>query len=630
MLNALRPHGPEHQTLWDDGPIALGRTLYRTLPEDSFDSQPLALRGGTHRLVADARLDNRGELASALGLSSQEAARLADSALLGRAWERWGADCLSRLIGDFAFIVWDAAERRLFAARDHFGRRNLVYYEHADFLAVATMPKGLFALAEVPRAVDAEKLAQSVASGRMGDDPELYSTRTFYRDVHVLPPRHHLTATAGRSSLTKYWEIEPQPTLRLARDADYAAQGREVFDLAVRARLRSAGDVGSELSAGLDSATITATAARLLGSQNKPLVAFTGVPVEGSDAVAPPGRLADEGPGAALVAARYSNIEHVLLAYPQASPIPLLSSMIHTADRTVGALNFLPILDQIGRAAQQRQLRVMLTGGMGNLTFTYDAWERLPILLWQGHWMSWAKEMRAMARLRRLPLARTAARHLMTALSPRWQRTLLERFSANERPVIPALGEAFAGRYLGSQGRYATLFAPGDRREPRRLWARRLSIRTGHTGDAFLRAGLLARYGIEYRDPSLDKRLVEFCLSLPLEQLQKNGRSRLLVRRMMQDDLPRDILEQRLRGHQGAGWLANLRAGQEEIRALLAGMRTSETGRAVLDLDRLELLADSIPDSGEDNLEVMRQYYRTLSQGVAAAQFIRVVEGGNA
>ena len=128
MLSALRPYGADHQALWADGQVGMGRALYRTLPEDAYDRQPLSVAGGTAVLVADARLDNRDELAGLLDISTTDRAIMSDTDILVRAWERWGDDCVPRLLGDFAFIVWDARNQRVFCARDPLGRRPLHYH----------------------------------------------------------------------------------------------------------------------------------------------------------------------------------------------------------------------------------------------------------------------------------------------------------------------------------------------------------------------------------------------------------------------------------------------------------------------------------------------------------------------
>src|SRR4051794_9336516 len=90
MLKAQQVYAPDPLILRSDGEVALGRRLFKLLPEDASDRGPVEGHGGRSLLVADARIDNRADLCAALGVGAEEATRLADSAIIMRALERWG------------------------------------------------------------------------------------------------------------------------------------------------------------------------------------------------------------------------------------------------------------------------------------------------------------------------------------------------------------------------------------------------------------------------------------------------------------------------------------------------------------------------------------------------------------
>lgn len=141
MLAVQQIYGPHDGRMWCDGALAMGRRLFRSLPEDIFDRQPLRSRDGRLTLVADVRLDNRDELAAELGLASGEARQFCDAGILLASLDRWGEQAVNRLIGDFAFALWDASAQRLLLARDFIGHRPLHYHRGKDFFAFASMPK---------------------------------------------------------------------------------------------------------------------------------------------------------------------------------------------------------------------------------------------------------------------------------------------------------------------------------------------------------------------------------------------------------------------------------------------------------------------------------------------------------
>src|SRR5271166_1381672 len=182
MLASQQLYGPDALGQWSDADVALGRRLMRILPEDKFDRQPLVGGNGRFVLVADLRLDNRDELSKALQIPAERARSLCDAAILLAAIERWEESCLERLLGDYAFTLWDTLHRRLWLARDPVGQRPLHYHRGNAFFAFASMPKGLHALPEVPYAPDEEHIAEFVvllpaAKGR-----------SFFRDIERVEP----------------------------------------------------------------------------------------------------------------------------------------------------------------------------------------------------------------------------------------------------------------------------------------------------------------------------------------------------------------------------------------------------------------------------------------------------------
>src|SRR5438067_3299291 len=145
MLSAQSIYGLDSARDWAGGAVALGCCTSNLLPEDAYDTQPLATESSLV-LIADLRLDNRQELAAKLDIGTSRAAIMCDAALLLAAFERWDDECCAHLVGDYAFAVWDERNQRLVLARDILGSRPLHYHCSADFLAFASMPKGLHAL----------------------------------------------------------------------------------------------------------------------------------------------------------------------------------------------------------------------------------------------------------------------------------------------------------------------------------------------------------------------------------------------------------------------------------------------------------------------------------------------------
>ena len=139
MLTRLACFGNSRPKISTLPGAAFGSALYKTLEEDDFDRQPLA-KAERFLFAADVRLGNRREIAAALAMDDRN---LADADILFEAWLRWGEDTLDRIVGDFAFALFDAVERRLVLVRDPLGQRPLFYARGQDFAVFASMPNGL-------------------------------------------------------------------------------------------------------------------------------------------------------------------------------------------------------------------------------------------------------------------------------------------------------------------------------------------------------------------------------------------------------------------------------------------------------------------------------------------------------
>jgi asparagine synthase (glutamine-hydrolysing) len=141
--------------------------------------------------------------------------------------------------------------------------------------------------------------------------------------------------------------------------------------------------------------------------------------------------------------------------------------------------------------------------------------------------------------------------------------------------------------------------------------------------------GTLAGWGIDRRDPTGDKRLLEFCLSVPTEAYLSKGIPRALVRRAMVDRLPRAVLKEARKGYQAVDWHEGLTAAHAEVTAELERLAHCPAAAGLLDMERLKRLAAHWPTSGWERGEVMEAYRLVLLRGIAAGHFLRKASQSN-
>ena len=160
MVATLAHRGPDASGMWCRGPAGLAHRALWTTPESLHETLPLRADFANLVLTADARIDNRAELIAALDLDGRGSSQITDSELILAAYEYWGEHCPEKLLGDFAFAIWDGRKQTVFCARDHFGVKPFYYHYRAGRLfAFASEIKGLLCLSEVPRRLNEVRVA---------------------------------------------------------------------------------------------------------------------------------------------------------------------------------------------------------------------------------------------------------------------------------------------------------------------------------------------------------------------------------------------------------------------------------------------------------------------------------------
>lgn len=590
-----------------EGDLALGLRLHPLLPEDEFDRQPLTGGGGRFALVADLRLDNRSELADSLGVDRSRLPLLADSDLLLLALERWDEEAVPRLLGDFAFAFYDSHRRRLTLARDPLGQRPLFWHRGADFLAFASMPQGLHALDAVRRVPD-----EGTLLGYLGSLPRT-GPNSFFDGVERVEPGHVVSLGPDRAERRRYWRPRPRPRpLGLRRFEEYVEAFRAELDSAVARRLRGAGSLAAaHLSGGWDSNATAATAARLMAGSGGRVIAFTHVPACFSDVGTPPNRFADESALAAATAALHPNMEHVTMASSGRSPLADLDLYASLFDRPVFNLCNHVWLSEIRAAAGAAGARVLLSGEIGNWTISAAPATLLADLLRQRRWLAWARTAWALARGRRARLRGIAA----SSFGPWLPDALWDRLSGLSSAPEAALTDPVHPRLRDTVARQRPAVRPKDRIED--ATEALLAMDWGEH-----RKGILGGWGIDKRDPTADPRLIDFCLSLPVDMLLSGGERRPLARAALADRVAPAVLDERRKGYQSADWHVGLSRDRDRIAGLLEEMAADDTASRLIDVEALRALVRTWPAGGWDNPRTIGAYRIGLLKGLTAGHFI--------
>ncbi|WP_086738228.1 asparagine synthetase B family protein [Erythrobacter colymbi] len=528
VLAGLARRGPDGSRTASDGPVALGHALNATTPEALAEPMPFRHAGTGCLITAHARLDNRADLIAILGIDTTSRV-VGDGELILAAYLAWGRDCPARLLGDFAFVLWDPRHQRLFAARDKVGMRQLIYhFAPGKLFACASDVDALLAHPDVPRRINEVRIADFLEELEAAD-----LTSTFFEDVHRLPPAHALSVENGMLRIWRYWQLEPAPVVHRASDREYEEAFLSVFTEAVRARLRTPdGTLGSMLSGGMDSGSVVAVAARLLAEAGAPpLRTFSAIHTD-------PECL--ESRAIALAMTQPHIAPHtVSTGAPEEFRDEVAALTRECADPFDGTM---AVIRAIYLKAQRAGVRVMLDGVGGDTTLSTGN-----IALWHlEHGRLLAGWRETLGDERYWGDNMPARPQFYSLLRQQFMPDALRRLKRRLRPAQTA-------GHATSEGLADAAFAERIGLAAR-LEQDRVHTATGNDSSSatraakmlhpFLHAGrerydrVAAEFAIEPRDPFLDVRLLEFCLTLPADRIKREGWPKLILRRAMEGYMP--------------------------------------------------------------------------------------------
>ncbi|QNQ10183.1 hypothetical protein H3Z74_02745 [Sphingomonas alpina] len=567
-------------------------------------------------LVADARVDERDETMRALGM--EVSCRPADLAILGAACARWGDDAAAQLYGDFAFALWDERSSRLTLARDALGMRALYYFVDDDIVIFATTLRKMLALPQVPRDLD------DIAIGNFITQTQGDVERTLYRYIRRVPPGGTVVIERGSVRVGRYWTPQSIAPVHYVRDQDYVDAGRELLDRAVASRLPSNGGVAAMLSGGFDSTGVVGTAARLLGDRR--ISGYTRVP-----GAAHPYDTLDEAALARQLAGSYANIDWTAIdddIEMRRDREPELESSILGMPYT-GAFNpswYQPLLDAVERSGA----RVLLNGGMGNMTLSWSGVPPYADHLRRGRLIAAVRVAMDTQRTQQRSLLNVLRKDMIPAIEPRSLR--LWRWRRHDRGASAMLRHCLVapdfldGLDFDRHARALGQDLPFERKGDARTWRMQL-LQSQYPRDVM--AGLRHSFSFDHRDPMSDRRLAEFSLGVPNAQFFHKGETRWLARRVLADRVPRDVLIEHRQGRQCPEWHHVASRRRDAMAASIERIGRSPLASRVIDVPRLKNLLDTFPEDAAMAMKSSAEHGPMLLRGIQMGSFLRWHEGGN-
>ena len=592
------------------GDACFGRALQSVLPQDDHDRQPLIDEGGRILLTADVRIDNREDVAATLGIGAAALAVMSDADLLLAAWARWQVDCFNYLLGDIAMGAWDQHEKKLTLARSANSLKPLFYHRGRDFVAFASMPHGLHAIANVPKRLNFNKAAAILAGVPAdGDD------QTIFAGISLVRHAEAVAFASGRATVSPLWNLDAIGESKLSVEQAGEALKAEL-DRAVTAQLRRRSDVvACQLSSGRDSSAVAATAALAMHGSRGQLIALTGAPHIGFAGPSVTGRLANESGLAAITSERHPEITHVTCHSRRSS---LRSSLRHRSTfhhRPITNPTAMPWTDEIDAEAARRGASIMLNGSTGNYSISSSGTGHLVDVLhrhgarrwWQAarriggsSWASW----RSIGSVTLGPLLPEALYQQLLKSSGR------RSSGGDDLSLLRQPYRAEAERQIAAQY--------GDSRPPTSFAARRHALLLARDNAEKMSPSI---YGLDLRDPTSDRRLVELCLSFAPDRLaSRSWAPSPVYAHAFRDRVPQRVIYNRTRGLQGSDWFDLFTA--QDVADAVAVYRDNATVRELLDFAEIDRMVADWPEHGCSDWNRLARYRNLLLPALAVADFI--------
>lgn len=537
MTGLLRKRGPDDSGFYQDQSTFLGHRRLSIL-DPTGGSQPMTTADGRFTIVYNGELYNHRELRAELEAKGcQFRSDHSDTEVLLLGYREEGEAFLSRLNGMWAFAIWDAEKKRLFASRDRLGKKPFYWFHHHGTFGFASLLTSLLEHPSAPRGTSARAVQKFFAYSLIP------APLSIVEGIWKLPAGHNLVLEQGGTPrVTRYWRF------RMERDDSFfqrpvpsvVEEFRSILDRAVQRRLEADVPVGVFLSGGLDSAAVT-----VLAGQHK-------TPAEiQSFAIGFTERTYDESPYAGI-AARFLQTTHQTEILDVEKAMECLPQLLAGLDEPQGDNSLLPTW-LLARFASGHVKSVLSGDGADELLAGYETFTGLKKARRYAKFVPRPIHAAIRALAKRLPVSQgnlgfdfKINRGLRGASHPQklWNPVWLGSLDAKE---ISALG----GTKVDLEDLYSEAIESWDACLQDNLLDRSLQFYT----EIFLQDGILAKvdrasmmHGLEVRSPFLDIEVVDFVRRLPHEYKVCGREGKYILRQAMEGLLPAKLINRKKQG----------------------------------------------------------------------------------
>jgi asparagine synthase (glutamine-hydrolysing) len=255
--------GPDDEAFYFSHDYCAGFRRLSIIDLTDAGRQPMSDRSGRFWITFNGEIYNYKEIRKELIDLGHVFRTTGDTEVLLGAYSQWGPECLSKLNGMFAFLIWDSKEKTLFGARDRFGEKPLFYSISQNGIAFASEIKGLAPLLDQPVRPNEQVLSEYLIEAKMD-----HSNDSFFQGVQSLPAGCRFFIRNGKMHTVQYWNLDPSENEFQGSPSEAVDRFGSLFQDSIRLRMRSDVPIGTSLSGGVDSSAVVCLIAKMLEKES--------------------------------------------------------------------------------------------------------------------------------------------------------------------------------------------------------------------------------------------------------------------------------------------------------------------------------------------------------------------------
>jgi asparagine synthase (glutamine-hydrolysing) len=520
MTDAIAHRGPDGEGQWVniESNVGFGHRRLAIIDLSEKSRQPMTF--GTISITFNGEIYNYLEIKNDLIKKGHSFKTDSDTEVIINAYLEYGEGCVNHFDGMFAFAIWDDNKKELFGARDRFGEKPFYYHHDSEQFVFASEMKAIFEIG-ISKQVS-EKMIYQYLAYNVVENP-LDKSETFYKNIFQIPPAHFVRINLDSNiEIRRYWDLDLNHQVKISEN-DAKERFQELFSQSIQRRLRSDVPVGSSFSGGLDSSSVVGSI--LKQNPSLELNTFT-ARFKDNDY--------DEGAFIDFMTKEFQFKTNY--CWPEENLIiDELDRIFHHQEEPFGSTSIIAQWE-VMKLAKEKNVTVLLDGQGADETLAgyYKYFEPFLAELYKLDKSEFKKELTAIEN--NLSMENILPRGFVTEMNfPKLKKQLGDVTRPfRMKNIAEDLSEAFRGSYKKQPNPFNRLTNLNEF----------LYFDTFNYG-----LGKLLRFSDrnamahsrEVRLPYLSHELVEFAFALPTELKMNQGWSKYILRKSMEDTLPKEI-----------------------------------------------------------------------------------------